>query len=260
MDKILATKRVEVDRLLNDPGQLAADRRHAETMPPTRGFRRALKSPALIAEVKKASPSKGVIREDFDPVAVARAYEAGGAACLSVLTDKTYFQGSLSYLSAINAAVKLPLLRKDFILDPVQIVEARANSADAILLIAAAISDPKQLNLLRTMAQEWQMDALVEVHDAQELQIALDSGAILIGINNRNLHTFEVRLETTLELLPRIPKNITVVAESGIFTTEDARRLYDAGASALLVGESLMRADDIAQATRKLLQEARAGE
>jgi indole-3-glycerol phosphate synthase len=210
-------------------------------------------TPALIAEVKKASPSKGVIREDFDPAAIAQAYEAGGASCLSVLTDEQYFQGSLSYLGAIRKVVSLPLLRKDFLIDPAQIYEARLAGADAILLIVAAVPSPARLAEMRHVAELLGMDALVEIHDADELTIALESGASLIGVNNRDLRTFNVRLELSEELIPQFPDGTVAVAESGIFTHDDVLRVGRAGANAVLVGESLMRAADIAAATRTLL-------
>lgn len=261
LDRILATKREEVARLLASPPtpeQIAI----VTQLPPTRGFHNALRarasvpdaSPALIAEVKKASPSKGIIRADFEPVALAKAYEAGGATCLSVLTDETYFHGDLAYLAQIRVAVGLPLLRKDFLIHEQQIWQARMAGADAILLIVAALPDSAILRTMRLLAESLDMEALVEVHDSAELDVALSSGATLIGINNRNLHTFDVRLETTLDLLSRIPETVTVVSESGIFTHDDARRLRDAGAHAILVGESLMRADDVARATRRLLR------
>jgi indole-3-glycerol phosphate synthase len=254
LDRILTTKRAEVAGLrarlpIADLMAQSAD------LPPTRGFRaRLVAGRALIAEVKKASPSKGLIRADFDPVAIARAYELGGADCLSVLTDETYFQGSLAYLSAIRGAVALPLLRKDFVIDPSQIYEARVAGADAILLIVAAIPSPARLAEFRGVAEMLGMDALVEVHDRAELEKAIESGARLIGVNNRDLRTFVVRLETTEMLLPSFPPGTIAVAESGIVTAADADRLYAAGAHALLVGESLMRADDISAATRALRQ------
>lgn len=255
LDKILATKREEVTALRERI--TTEDIAMCSSLPPTRGFRRALQSasnrPALIAEVKKASPSKGVIRADFDPVAIARAYEAGGATCLSVLTDETYFQGSLDYLAAIHAAVSLPILRKDFIIDESQIYQARLAGADAILLIVTAIPDVARLELLRTLAESLDLDVLVEVHNAAELSIAAKSGATLIGVNNRDLRTFDLRLETTEELLPLFPEETLAVAESGIHTHNDARRVANAGARAILVGESLMRRADIEAATRELL-------
>lgn len=255
LDTILATKRDEVAAIKDARGVAEDLRARANDQPPTRGFAAALraKTPALIAEVKKASPSKGVIREDFDPVAVARAYHAGGAACLSVLTDVQYFQGSLDYLAAIRAVVPLPLLRKDFVIDPIQIYEARVAGADAVLLIVAAVPSAARLAELRHVAEALGMDALVEVHDANELETAKLSGATLIGVNNRDLATFQVDLATTEALLPNFPPHAIAVAESGIFTPADVRRVSDAGARAVLVGESLMRADDIAQATRDLM-------
>jgi len=208
---------------------------------------------ALIAEVKKASPSKGVIRADFDPVTIARAYHAGGAACLSVLTDESYFQGSLDYLAAIRAAVPLPLLRKDFVIDVAQIYEARAAGADAILVIVAAVPSPARIAEFVQVAGLLGMDALVEVHDARELAMAAEAGARLIGVNNRDLATFEVHLETSEELLPLLPTGALGVAESGIFTNADVQRMGAAGARAVLVGESLMREPDVEAATRRLL-------
>lgn len=255
LDRILATKREEIAALKTSASFADRKARAADAEPP-RGFAGALRAAppiALIAEVKKASPSRGVIRADFDPVAIARAYHDGGAACLSVLTDEIYFQGHLSYLSQIREAVPLPLLRKDFIIDPAQIYEARAAGADAVLLIVAAVPSPARLAELRHVAGTLGMDVLVEVHDRSELELAVESGARLIGINNRDLKTFAVRLETTEELLPCFPPVALAVAESGIFTHEDVERLGRAGAQAVLVGESLMRASDIAAATRKLL-------
>ena len=253
LEKILATKREEVAALKaqSTPAKLLA--RCAE-LPPTRGFRVALAAPvALIAEVKKASPSKGLIRPDFDPVAIARAYFAGGASCLSVLTDETYFQGSLGYLATIREAVPLPLLRKDFLIDPIQVYEARLAGADAILLIVAAIPSPARLAEMRHAAESLGMDALVEVHNEAELALAVESGATLIGVNNRDLKTFTVLLETFERLAPLFPKNAVAVAESGIFTASDVGRMGAAGAHAVLVGESLMRQTDVEAATRSLL-------
>ena len=253
LGEILATKRDEVAILKakNTPAKLLD--RCAE-LPPTRGFRVALTAPvALIAEVKKASPSKGVIRPDFDPVATARAYFAGGARCLSVLTDERYFQGSLGYLAAIREAVPLPLLRKDFLIDPLQVYEARLAGADAILLIVAALPSPARLAELRHAAESVGMDALVEVHDEAELALAVESGATLLGVNNRDLKTFTVQLETFERLAPLFPKNAVAVAESGIFTPADVARMGAAGAHAVLVGESLMRQPDIEAAARALL-------
>lgn len=255
LDRILETKRSEVAALLARETLPDLAARCADA-PPARGFRAALYGGevALIAEVKKASPSKGVIRADFDPASIARAYYEGGAACLSVLTDETYFQGHLDYLRVVRDAVPLQLLRKDFIIHAAQIYEARAAGADAILLIVAALPDADILRRMRELAETLGMDALVEVHDENELQIAAQSGASLIGVNNRSLHTFDVSLETTERLIPQFPPGALAVAESGIFTPADMERVRRAGAHAVLVGESLMRASDIAQATRALLQ------
>jgi indole-3-glycerol phosphate synthase len=208
---------------------------------------------ALIAEVKKASPSKGVIRADFDPVEVATAYRDGGADCLSVLTDAPYFQGDLAYLGRIRDTVPMPLLRKDFLIDTAQVWEARAAGADAILLIVAAIPSAARLAEMRCLAESLGMDALVEVHDAEELAVATESGATLIGVNHRDLRTFDVDLGRFAELAPGFPAECVPVAESGIHTPADVARLAAAGAKAILVGESLMRCDDIAAAVRTLM-------
>jgi indole-3-glycerol phosphate synthase len=231
--------------------------------PAPRGFYRALAEPAgvqVIAEVKKASPSKGLIRPDFDPVAIARAYESAGAACLSVLTDEQFFQGSLDYLSQIRAAVALPLLRKDFVIDEYQVYEARAAGADAVLLIVAAFSGecadgrtPAEMQQLAALAAELGMDVLVEAHTGDELAIALASGARLIGVNNRDLKTFHTTLDVTFSLASRVPAGKLLVSESGIHTHEDIQRVGAVGAKAVLVGESLMRKPDVAVALRSLL-------
>jgi indole-3-glycerol phosphate synthase len=259
LDRILETKREEVRALLALTGRTELLARCGD-LPPTRGFRAALAAaardrglPALIAEVKKASPSKGVIRADFDPVGIARAYHAGGATCLSVLTDTVYFQGELSYLDVIRQAIPLPLLRKDFIIDPAQIYEARAAGADAVLLIVAAVPAPSRLAELRHVAESVGLDALVEVHDAREMEIALESGASLVGVNNRDLRDFSVRLELAEALIPSLPNGTLAVAESGIFTHADILRMDAAGAAAVLVGEALMREADVAAATRRLV-------
>lgn len=199
--------------------------------------------PAIIAEVKKASPSKGVIRANFDPVAIAASYESGGAACLSVLTDIDFFQGSDAYLQAARAACSLPVLRKDFTIDPYQVIEARALGADCILLIAAALSDD-QLDELSDVALQWGLDVLVEVHNRAELERALPLGNRLLGINNRDLHTFEVTLQTTVDLLDDLPDDIIVVSESGVHTRDDVALLRQHGVNAFLVGEAFMRAPD----------------
>ncbi|MHC4592678.1 MAG: indole-3-glycerol phosphate synthase TrpC, partial [Planctomycetota bacterium] len=219
--KICAAKRGETDAL--KAGDVDGLAREAAWQDAPRGFRAALATApgvALVAEVKKASPSAGVIRDDFDPVAIAQAYERGGAACISVLTDRQFFQGDPAYLTQIREAVGLSLLRKDFILDELQVVEARAIGADAYLLIVAAL-EPGQLEGLLAAGRELGMDTLVEVHDEQELDAALSAGADLVGINNRNLHTFEVSLGVTQKLAPRVPDDVLLVAESGIKTRAD---------------------------------------
>ncbi len=198
---------------------------------------------AVIAEIKKASPSKGVLREAFDPKEIAQSYQAGGASCLSVLTDRDFFQGADEYLQSARGACALPVLRKDFTIDEYQVFEARALGADCVLLIVAALGDA-QLKELAGLAAHLQMDALVEVHDEQELERALELGAPLVGINNRNLHTFETRLGTTLDLLDRIPEDRTVVTESGIHTPEHVAVMREHGVHAFLVGEAFMKAPD----------------
>ena len=236
---------------------LAALRAEAEGAPAPRDFVGALRAKiaagraAVIAEIKKASPSRGVLREDFDPDAIARAYARGGAACLSVLTDRAFFQGRAGHLAAARAASGLPVLRKDFIVDPYQVAEARAMGADCVLLIVAAL-DPAQMRELESAARELGMAVLVEVHDRDELASALALSTPLLGINNRNLRTFETRLETTLGLLGAIPDDRIVITESGIMRREDVQRMREAGVSAFLVGEALMRADDPGKALEEL--------
>lgn len=207
---------------------------------------------ALIAEIKKASPSAGIIRHDFHPTSIARSYEEGGANALSVLTDEKFFQGHLKYLLQARSATNLPCLRKDFVIDEYQIWEARLAEADAVLLIVAALT-PKELMDFQGIAMEAELDALVEVHDERELDVALEIGARIIGINNRNLQTFEVDLRTTEQLVPKIPKHVTIVSESGIQTADHLKRLRDIGVHAVLVGESLMRQKDVVEATKQLL-------
>jgi indole-3-glycerol phosphate synthase len=249
LDRIVETKLREIDAARRTVPDVDLERR-AAGLPKTRDFTRAVRRPGwitVIAEVKKASPSAGLIRADFDPVAIARVYEEHGAAAISVLTDAEYFQGSLTYLTAVREAVACPVLRKDFVLDRYQLLEARVAGADAVLLIAECLPGDRLATLHRE-AVALGLHTLVELHDAEQLPRVLDSGAPVIGINNRDLRTFTTRLEHTLDLLPKIPADRTVVSESGIATHGDLVRLGSAGARAVLVGESLMRAADIGAA------------
>ena len=227
----------------------------AEAAPPARGFADALRGrrPGVIAEIKKASPSKGVIRPHLEPVEIARAYEDAGAACLSVLTDERYFQGQDAYLVAARDATALPALRKDFVVDAYQVFEARALGADCILLIVSAL-EADRLRQFDALARELGMDVLIEVHDADELDTALTLTPALLGINNRDLKTFETSLDTTLKLLPAIPQGVTVVTESGIHAREDVQRMREAGVEAFLVGEAFMREADPGAALRSLFE------
>jgi indole-3-glycerol phosphate synthase len=255
LDKILATKRADLRRV-QEACPLAELQRVASNAPAPRDLRAALTKTeqiAIIAEVKKASPSAGVIRADFDPVSIAAIYEKHGAAAISVLTEESYFQGSTEYLKAIRRACGVPLLRKDFIFDPYQLVEARANGADAVLLIAEVLDQPTLVSLVAE-AGRLGMQALVEIHDGENLNRALDSGSRLIGINNRDLRTFETRLTHTLDLMPRIPAGNCIVSESGISSRQDLLKLKEAGVQAVLVGETLMRADDIGAKLDELLR------
>jgi indole-3-glycerol phosphate synthase len=252
LDRILEVKRAEIAAAKRKVPQAELEN---QSFAPPRDFVGALraKNPAVIAEIKRASPSKGVLRADFDPAAIARSYEQAGAACMSVLTDAQFFQGSPVHLKAALGASRLPVLRKDFVIDPYQVFESRAMGADCILLIAACLS-AGQMTELESVARGLGMAVLVEVHDAAELERALRLETPLIGVNNRNLQTFETRLETTLELFPRVPKTRLVIAESGILSRADVARLRDGGVSAFLVGEAFMRAADPGQALAKLFE------
>jgi len=256
LDDILAHKATEV-KARRSQRSLAEIEQVIANAPETRGFVDALQKTvqngdaAVIAEVKKASPSKGVIRADFKPVEIARSYEAAGASCLSVLTDEKYFQGSDAYLKTIRSAVELPLLRKDFIVDEYQIAESRLIGADCILLIVAALS-PESLRHFHGQARNIGLDVLIEVHDKAELALALALEPSLIGINNRNLKTFETSLANTFDLLDDIPEDVLVVTESGIHSREDVQAMREHDVHAFLVGEAFMRADDPGAALRSL--------
>ena len=256
LNKILATKVIEV-AAAKAKKPLEQLREEAYAQPDPRDFvgnivkKLDANKAAVIAEIKKASPSKGIIRADFKPAKIAKSYEAGGAACLSVLTDVEYFQGSAEYLKQARAACKLPVLRKDFMIDPYQIVEARAMGADCILLIVAAL-ELKQMQTLEEVAHDLGMAVLVEVHDGDELELALQLETPLIGINNRNLRTFDVTLQTTLDLLEKCPDDRLVVTESGIFTAEDVALMRGNNVHTFLVGEAFMRQDDPGTELRKV--------
>ncbi|KAB8163582.1 indole-3-glycerol phosphate synthase TrpC [Lysobacter maris] len=256
LNTILARKVEEIEQR-SRMRPLEMVRARAEAMPATRGFVRAIGGKigagqaAVIAEVKKASPSKGLIRPDFHPAEIARSYEAGGAACLSVLTDVDFFQGSNLYLGEARGACALPVLRKDFTIDPYQVYEARMIGADCILLIVAALEDGPMIEMAN-LAHELGMDVLVEVHDIDELERALQTDCELIGVNNRNLRTFEVSLDTTLALKQAVPPDRTLVTESGIATPADVARMREAGIDAFLVGESFMREPDPGAALQRL--------
>ncbi|MGR3640244.1 indole-3-glycerol phosphate synthase TrpC [Alterinioella nitratireducens] len=256
LDKIKAYKLEDVAARKAERPQEAVEA-DARAAPPVRGFAEALhlasrEGYGLIAEIKKASPSKGLIRPDFDPPALAEAYALGGATCLSVLTDGPSFQGADDYLIAARAAVDLPVLRKDFLYDPWQVAESRALGADCILIIMASVSDAQAAEL-EAAAAEWDMDALIEVHNKEEMERALLLDAQMIGINNRDLNTFETSLDVTKDLVRRIPGDRLVVSESGLSTAEDLAEMARYGTRCFLIGESLMREEDVTEATRKLL-------
>lgn len=256
LKKILARKQEEIAER-SQTASLAELRERVERSSPTRGFLAAMQEKielgeaAVIAEIKKASPSKGVLREDFQPVEIAQSYEQGGAACLSVLTDADFFQGSEIYLQRARAACLLPVIRKDFIVDEYQVLEARAIGADCILLIASALDDV-QMKELHAQSLELGMDVLVEVHDADELERAILLDANMIGVNNRNLRTFETSLQTTLDLLPQVPLGTLLVTESGIHLPEDVALMRENNVNAFLVGEAFMRAQEPGEKLREL--------
>ena len=272
LEEIIAYKKTEVDRAkeklpLDKLKKLITIEAGCKPAYAKRNFHRAIKNKidkkeiALIAEVKKASPSKGIIRKNFNHIEIAKAYEHGGATCLSVLTDEKYFQGNLRYIQEIKKVVDLPILRKDFIIDPYQIYESIYNQADCILLIVAGVAQPRLLRDLYEIACENEIDVLIEVHDEREIEIALDVGGgvvqpYLLGINNRNLKTFETNLNTTKNLIKKYKKDLNgkiIVSESGIFTNNDIKSLTEHNVYAFLVGESLMREDDVENAVRQLL-------
>ncbi len=254
LEKIVAAKRKEVENAIRQR-PLRDLMKLADNAEPARDFLTPLQGGPpirLIAEVKKASPSKGIIRPDFDPVEIAKAYEQAGASCISVLTDSQFFQGSLEYLSLIRNAVQIPLLRKDFVIHPYQIFEARVHGADAVLLIAECLNR-QELRGLHQLIRELGMVALIELYLPANLDNVLNTGTELIGVNNRDLNTFEVDLDRTLKLRKQIPAGKTLVGESGIYSRQDALRLQDHNVQAMLVGESLMRQENVADAVHKLL-------
>jgi len=252
LERILEAKRAEVAAAKKKVPEKELRERAAKA-PAARDFVGALraKRPAVIAEIKRASPSKGLLREDFDPAAIARSYEKAGAACISVLTDAEFFQGEARHLQEARSACALPALRKDFLIDPYQVSESRALGADCVLLIVACLED-RQMRELETLALKLGMAVLVEVHDAAELERALRLKTPLVGINNRNLRTFETRLETTLDLLPRVPQDRIVVTESGILSRDDVTRMRASSVHTFLVGEAFMRAPDPGAALQAL--------
>jgi len=251
LDKILARKVEEVSAALSDPARAATVIEAAKLAPPSKAFAAGLRreTVALIAEIKKASPSKGVLIENFDPVVLGETYAANGAAAISILTDQDFFQGHMDYLRAVRARVETPILRKEFIVDAYQVYEGRAAGADAILLIVAALEDA-HLADLHTLIESLGMAALVEVHDEAELERALKIGATLIGVNNRNLKTFHEDLNTTGRIAALVPPEVTLVAESAIRSLDDVKRMAELGAHAILVGEGLVKAGKIAEQVR----------
>ncbi len=254
LDTIVAHKRKELS-VEQDQVPLSELKSKLTDTPPTQDFFGAISNPDstnLIAEVKKKSPSKGIIRADFDPLQIAYTYQENSAAAISVLTDKHFFDGNLSYLSSIRKAVHLPLLRKDFTIDPYHIFQARVAGADAVLLIVAVLT-PDELKEYIEMASSLSLASLIEVHTEEELEIALDADAEIIGINNRDLRTFRTTLDTTFKLLELIPEGKVVVSESGIYTRDDVTALREVGVNAILVGESLMRSQDIGEKVRELI-------
>ena len=254
LERILEVKRGEI-AAAKERSPLATVEMRAKAAPAVRDFVAALRArrPAVIAEIKKASPSRGVLRENFEPAAIARSYEKGGAACISVLTDRQFFQGDVAHLAAARGACALPVLRKDFVIEPYQVFESRVFGADCILLIAACLTQPQMIEL-EGLAGSLGMAVLVEVHDAKELEAALTLRTPLIGVNNRNLKTFETRLDTTLELVPRIPPSRIVVTESGILAAADVARMRSAGVNTFLVGEAFMRSEDPGAALASLFR------